>query len=104
MTMATDLSEAPLPIPPRARKAAGGRPIQWLRANLFSSVPNALITLILAFLLVKAGISFAQWGFSNAIWHVGHHQAGLRCFRGLNPVRWQVGQRRCAFAPFRAST
>jgi len=90
MTMATDLSEAPLPIPPRARKAAGSRPIQWLRANLFSSVPNALITLILAFLLVKAGISFAQWGFSNAIWWLpGNDTAACRALRGLGAC-WAV--------------
>src|SRR5262249_44002228 len=75
-------------------------PMQWLRANLFSSVPNALITLLLAFVLVKACISFVQWAFSNAIWWLpGNDTAACRALRGLGAC-WAVVPEKYRFILF----
>ena len=50
MTSMTDVPDNPLPLSrPRGRRPPGGRVVQWLRANLFSSIPNAIITLLLIF-------------------------------------------------------
>ena len=39
--------------------------ISWLRANLFSSIPSTIISLLLIFLLAKACVSFVQWGIAQ---------------------------------------
>ena len=51
--------------PPRALPG----PLEWVRANLFSSVPNALLTLLTLWLLWKYLPPFLNWAFVNAIWH-----------------------------------
>ena len=40
----------------------------WVRANLFSSAPNALLTLFAVFLLWKYVPPFFNWAFVDAIW------------------------------------
>ena len=42
--------------------------MKWLRENLFSSWPNALVTLALLFLLWKAVPPFIDWAFLEAVW------------------------------------
>jgi general L-amino acid transport system permease protein len=91
MTSITDIPENPLPFGrPRSRRTASGRVIAWLRANLFSSIPQTIISLLLILLLVKAGVSLAQWGFWNAIWIVsGNDTNACRALRGLGAC-WAV--------------
>src|SRR3954469_15059779 len=91
MTSITDVPENPLPFGrPRSRRTASGRVIAWLRANLFSSIPQTIISLLLILLLVKAGVSLAQWGFWNAIWIVSGNDANAcRALRGLGAC-WAV--------------
>src|SRR6266403_1439006 len=77
MTSVTDAPENPLPFArSRHRRVAGNRVIRWLRANLFSSIPSTVISLLLIFLLAKACVSLLQWGFWNAIWSVTDNQTG----------------------------
>src|SRR3989304_1299346 len=43
--------------------------LRWLRANLFSSWPNALATLAALWLLWRLVPPFIDWAFLDAIWH-----------------------------------
>ena len=43
-------------------------PVEWLRANLFSSVPNALLTALALYLLWKIVPPFVNWAIIDAIW------------------------------------
>ncbi|MSQ54029.1 MAG: amino acid ABC transporter permease [Betaproteobacteria bacterium] len=47
----------------------------WLRANLFSSWPNAIATLIIAWLAWKLVPPFIDWAFLDAIWQAGDSKA-----------------------------
>ena len=90
MTSIADAPENPLPVGrSRSRRGRGGV-IGWLRANLFSSIPSTVISLLLIFLLAKACVSLLQWGFWNAIWSVPDNQTGAcRAIRGLGAC-WAV--------------
>src|SRR3954447_19066222 len=85
MTSLTDAPENPLPFGrSRPRMTGSGRAIRWLRANLFSSIPSSIISLLLILLLAKGGVGFVQWAFVNAIWMVQDSQTGVcRALRGL---------------------
>jgi general L-amino acid transport system permease protein len=91
MTSMTDVPDNPLPLSrARERRPPGGRVVQWLRANLFSSIPNAIITLLLIFVLGKAAVSLVQWGYLNAVWSVpGNDTSACRALRGLGAC-WAV--------------
>jgi general L-amino acid transport system permease protein len=91
MTTLTSAPENPLPFGgARPRRPGGGRVIRWLRANLFSSIPSSIISLLLIFLLAKACVSFVQWGITNAIWMVsGNDSSACRALRGLGAC-WAV--------------
>ena len=43
-------------------------PLLWLRANLFSSVPNSLLTLLAIWLLGRYVPAFINWAFVDAVW------------------------------------
>src|ERR1700674_1808866 len=91
MSSVADAPENPLPFGrSRSCRAGSGRAIGWLRANLFSSIPSTVISLLLIFLLAKAGVSLVQWGFWNAIWTVPGNQTGAcRAIHGLGAC-WAV--------------
>jgi general L-amino acid transport system permease protein len=42
--------------------------LRWLRANLFSSLPNTLATLCIFYFVLKFLPSFIDWAFIRAIW------------------------------------
>ena len=42
--------------------------VGWLRTNLFSSVPNTILTLFAAYLLYLAVPPIVSWAFINADW------------------------------------
>jgi general L-amino acid transport system permease protein len=48
---------------------SNGAVLRWLRANLFSSWPNTLLTLAVLWLLWRTVPPFIDWAFVNAIWH-----------------------------------
>ena len=54
----------------RSPPSRPGGPLGWLRANLFSSWLSTATTLLLAYLVVRAGIALIEWGIVNAIWSV----------------------------------
>lgn len=90
----TSIAEAPENSRPfdrsRSRKGGGGRAIRWLRTNLFPSIPSAVISLLLIFLLAKACLGIVQWGFWNAIWTVQDGRTdACRAIRGLGAC-WAV--------------
>ena len=58
--------ELPLPIE-RPRPVTSG-PVAWLRANLFNSIPNTILTLTALYLLAVAIPPVIGWGFIDAIW------------------------------------
>jgi general L-amino acid transport system permease protein len=91
MTSVTDAPEDPLAFGrPRSRRAGIGGAIGWLRANLFSSIPSSVVSLLLIFLLAKACLGLVQWGFWNAIWTVpGNQTNACRAIRGLGAC-WAV--------------
>lgn len=62
-------------LPPPSRLMAGG-PLGWVKANLLNGVFNSMITLLLAYLLVRYAISFVDWAFVNAIWQVPNDRFG----------------------------
>jgi general L-amino acid transport system permease protein len=53
---------------------ANDRVLRWLRANLFSSWPNTLLTLAVLWLLWRTVPPFIDWAFVNAIWHAPDSQ------------------------------
>ena len=55
---------------PRSPPVATTGLVAWLRQNLFSSWLNAVVTLLLAWLLTRWAIGFIDWAFVNAIWSV----------------------------------
>jgi general L-amino acid transport system permease protein len=76
------------------------RMLRWLRANLFSSMSSSLITLLLLALLVKAVISFVQWGIWDAVWSVpGNNTGACRAVRGLGAC-WAVVPEKYRFILF----
>ncbi len=91
MTSVTDAPENPLPLGrSRSRRAGSSGLIGWLRTNLFSSISSTVISLLLILVLVKASVSFVQWGFWNAIWTVPANQTSVcRALRGVGAC-WAV--------------
>jgi general L-amino acid transport system permease protein len=61
--------------PPPSMLALG--PLAWARANLFSSWVSSAITLLLAYLLLRWGLGFLNWGVLHAVWHVPVSTAGV---------------------------
>ena len=58
---------SPAPIPPRPApvKTEGFTP--WLRANLFATVPNTIVSLLMLGLLFWAASNFLRWGVLQAV-------------------------------------
>jgi general L-amino acid transport system permease protein len=66
--------ELPVPVE-RPRPAASG-PIDWLRTNLFNSVPNTILTLAAVYLLAVTIPPVIRWAVVDAIWHA---ESGRAC-------------------------
>ena len=78
MTAADALAEpvAPVPVPePPSRQLT---PAQWLRANLFSTPLNAVLTVVSGTLLAYALFRLARWAFVTSDWEIV--RANLRLF------------------------
>jgi general L-amino acid transport system permease protein len=88
MTAAADTSQTALS--PARSPRGGNRLVRWLRANLFSSITSSIVTLVLLAVLVKALVSFVQWGIIDAIWSTpANDSSACRAARGLGAC-WAV--------------
>jgi general L-amino acid transport system permease protein len=58
--------ELPIPVE-RPRPVAAG-PLAWLRANLFSSIPNTILTIAALYLLVVIIPPVVRWVVVDAVW------------------------------------
>ena len=74
MTDVDVTQELPLPIE-RPRPVTAG-PLAWLRANLFNSIPNTILTLAALYLLAVTIPPVFRWAFIDAIWHA---ESGRAC-------------------------
>jgi general L-amino acid transport system permease protein len=101
MTSVTDAPGNPLPFGrSRSDRTIVGRAIGWLRANLFASISSSIVTLLLFFVLAKAFVGLAQWGFLNAVWSVpGSDTSACRAIRGLGAC-WAVIPEKLRFILF----
>lgn len=72
MSITTDI----MPVAPRLAPALSVGWLGWVRANLFSSWLNSLVTIALAYFIVKYAIGFVDWAFVQAIWSVPNDAAG----------------------------
>ncbi|SJZ84963.1 general L-amino acid transport system permease protein [Enhydrobacter aerosaccus] len=81
--------------PPPSSSAAARRTFAWIRANLFKSLWSSLVTLALAYLLLKLGLEFVGWSLVDSVWSVGTDTAGkldpsaCRAARGVGAC-WAV--------------
>src|SRR5215831_20286773 len=57
-----------LPIPVERPRLVTSGPIAWLRANLFNSIPNTVLTLAALYLLAVTIPPVIRWAFVDAIW------------------------------------
>ena len=65
--------ELPLAVE-RPRPATAG-PLDWLRANLFNSIPNTILTLLALYLLAMTIPPLVRWAFVDAVWSAPNGQA-----------------------------
>jgi general L-amino acid transport system permease protein len=69
--------ELPLPVE-RPRPVTAG-PLAWLRANLFNSIPNTILTLAALYLLAVTIPPVIRWALIDAVWH---GETGRACHSG----------------------
>jgi general L-amino acid transport system permease protein len=60
-------------------------PLEWARANLFSSVLNSVLTLVSALILYQLVVPFVQWGLIDAAWQGENRDA---CLAHENGACW----------------
>ncbi|MGH1485833.1 MAG: amino acid ABC transporter permease [Cellvibrionaceae bacterium] len=62
----------PLPAQPAPIETVG--PVAWIKGNLFSSIPNSIVTIVIAWLLISLVPPLLDWMFFSANW-AGAEQA-----------------------------
>ena len=77
MTDVDVTQELPLPVE-RPRPVTAG-PLAWLRANLFNSIPNTILTLAALYLLAAIIPPVIRWAVVDAVWH---GETGRACRTG----------------------
>ena len=67
-----------LPTAAREQPPAGlVGPRAWLKANLFNSWLSTAVTLVLGYLILRAGFAFIDWALVHAIWSVPYSADGI---------------------------
>jgi len=87
MSVIADIPDAPR----AARRPQIGNPVlRWLGQNLFSSISNGILTIVLLAILAKGVFSFVQWGIANAVWLTpANDSSACKAARGLGAC-WAV--------------
>jgi len=78
-----------LPIPVERPRLVTSGPIAWLRANLFNSIPNTVLTLAALYLLAVTIPPVIRWAFFDAIWYA---DSGRAC-RGAGACWAFIGEK-----------
>jgi general L-amino acid transport system permease protein len=77
---------------------AGGRAgpltaaLRWLRANLFNSVFNGILTIVAAYLLVRAGIAIVSWALVDSVWSAPNGRACIEASQGAGACWAFIGE------------
>src|SRR5215831_19415176 len=58
-----------LPIPVERPRPVTAGPLAWLRANLFNSIPNTILTIAALYLLAVIILPVVRWAVVDAVWH-----------------------------------
>ena len=58
-----------LPIPVERPRPVTAGPLAWLRANLFNSIPNTILTIAALYLLAVIIPPVVRWALVDAVWH-----------------------------------
>ncbi|WP_149538618.1 amino acid ABC transporter permease [Siccirubricoccus phaeus] len=75
---------------PRTPPASQIGLLAWVRANLFSGWLSTLVTLALAYLILRWVVGFVEWGIINAVWSVPNSQTqACRDMKGIGAC-WAV--------------
>jgi len=102
MSVMTDIPDSPLPSArPRVNSSLGRQIILWLRANLFATIPNTIITLLILLVIGKGLVSLVQWGLLNAVFSVpdSNNTSACRAVKGLGAC-WAVVPEKLRFILF----
>src|SRR5580700_9709163 len=70
----TDVAQE-LPLAAEPRPPAGAGPFGWLRANLFSSVSNTILTVVAVALLAATVPPVIRWALIDAVWSAPNSRA-----------------------------
>jgi general L-amino acid transport system permease protein len=68
-----------LPLPVERPRPVTAGPLAWLRANLFNSIPNTILTLAALYLLAVTIPPVIRWALIDAVWH---GETGRACHSG----------------------
>src|SRR5215831_12595058 len=91
----TDLTQG-LPVAVEPRPPATTGLISWLRANLFSSVFNTILTLIAVALLAVTIPPIVRWGLVDAVWNA----SSSRVCRAASGACWAFINEKLRFILF----
>src|SRR5215213_9755504 len=69
-----DIAEQ-LPLPAERHRPAAHGVVGWLKANLFNSVFNTILTLLALYFLAMAIPAAIRWAFVDAVWSAPNGQA-----------------------------
>ena len=91
--MSASVQTRPIPTmkPPASRVGAAG----WLRANLFNSVFNTIITLLVIYFLIRIIPSFIRWAVIDSVFWT----SGQEC-KAVSGACWSVVVRNIRFIIF----
>ena len=78
-----------LPVPVERPRPVTSSPIAWLRANLFNSIPNTVLTLAALYLLAVTIPPVFRWAFIDAVWSA---DSGRAC-RGAGACWAFIGEK-----------
>ena len=93
--MGTSTAATPMRERPSAVRVG---PVAWMRANLFGSWASSAATLVLLYVILRAGWSFIDWAVIHAIWQVpvgahGPDTAICRQAQGIGACWAVVGEK-----------